>query len=138
MVDEVTTLKKNLLTEMRLLKGDNDVGVKKFAYINIVSLVNQIKKLDDNFTFDDTELNKYSAFRPDNMPESMKKVKWISEETPYNDLETRYKYYIKTAMSIVQKRFPAIDTDSDKFGLIVNATTANLIQVDLVDALKNN
>ena len=129
MSDEVTELKKNLIEEMRLLKGGNDASVKKHAYANIVSTVNKLQKLDSKFEFNSKVLEPFSAFRPDSIPKIMKKVKWPIHDTNVDIGNTKGEYNNKVALAvkIVSERHPELDTDSDKFGTIVNATVANLI-----------
>jgi len=129
---ELVKLKKALVEEWRLLQSDNDVGTKKSAYKNIVNLSNELREQDKGFSLDERALEKYKEFRPDDLPELNKKVKWAKYDTDRplgskGELENEYNYFVQTAVRIVSKRIPDTDTDTDKFGTIVNATIANLI-----------
>lgn len=129
-------LKKKLTEELRLLEGDNDQGTKKSAYANIVKLVNEITLKDKNFSFNEKVLEKYSAFRPDDVPAMLKKVKWETGKVN-ESLINSYSSYVATARHIVDNRFPNEDSDGNVYGQIVNATTANLIQIDLINAIQD-
>lgn len=126
---ELVKLKKALVGEWRILQGNNDVGSKRSAYKNIVNLSNELRDKDKGFFLDERALEKYKEFRPDDLPELNKKVKWAKhdESGELGDLENDYNLFVETAVEIVSKRIPDTDTDTDKFGTIVNATIANLI-----------
>lgn len=135
MSDEVTALKKKLVESWRNLQDTSkSKNERTGAYENVVVISNEIRKVDKSFSLDEKALEKYSEFKPKNAPQLDKKVKW-TDKNPLENLEKTYDLYVATAKHIVSKRLPNEDTDTDKFGTIVNATTANLIQIGLIEQL---
>lgn len=123
-------LKKDLVKAWRSLEnkelGKND---KTDAYSNIIHLSNKLRESDKEFFLDEKALEKYKEFATDYTPQLNKKVKWAKHDKngKLGDLENDYNLFVETAVKIVSKRIPDTDTDTDKFGTIVNATIANLI-----------
>lgn len=130
---EILELKKQLTSFWRDLQdGTKTSEVRMNAYSGVISTTNKLRELDKNFALDEKALEKFIEFKPDNVEQLDKKVKWVKMATG-TKLEDDYNQYVGIALSIVTKRHPELDTDNDKFGTIVNATTANLIQADLIN-----
>lgn len=129
----IVDMKKDMTKAWRILEGDFSKKQKEDAYNSIIILTNTIRETDKEFTLNDKALEKYKEFKPKDTPQLDRKVKWAKYDSSdrslgeRGDLENEYNYFIQTAVRIVSKRLPDVDTDSDKFGTIVNATVANLI-----------
>ncbi len=123
---DLITLKKDIINAWRDLKNDNLTDEKRVkAYNEVVFLTGEIRKQDKNFSANEIILGKYKQFKGDT-PDVERKVRWV-KATVMTSLKKEYNYYVATALEIVSERHPDLDSDTDKFGTIVNATVANLI-----------
>lgn len=126
-MSDITELKKQLVSYWRDLQDESKSDdFRTTSYRGVVSTTNKIRELDKTFALDEKALEKYIKFRPTDVEKLDKKVKW-TDEGSYLNLITKYNSYVSTAVEIVKSRHPELDTDTDKFGTIVNATVANLI-----------
>lgn len=125
----IVDMKKDMTKAWRILEGDFSKKQKEDAYNSIIILTNTIRETDKEFTLNDKALEKYKEFKPKDAPRLDRKVKWAKYDKngKLGDLENDYNLFVETAVKIVSKRIPDTDTDTDKFGTIVNATIANLI-----------
>lgn len=129
MEKEVVLLKKEIVQAWRNLKNDNlNTKDRREAYKNVVHLTSEIRKHDKDFSANALILGKYIEFKHDTKEELERKVKW-TESKVITGLQKEYNYFIATALTIVSERHPDLDTDTDKFGTIINATVANLISL---------
>jgi len=129
----IVRVKNALVQQWRILASDTNVHDKEIAYKNIIDYTNEIREHDKEFTLNEKALENYKEFKPKDAPQLDRKVKWAKYDESNRglgetgDLEDQYNYYVHIAVRIVSKRHPDLDTDTDKFGTIVNATVHNLI-----------
>lgn len=129
--------KQDITINLRTLRNKKESKeFRQIAYANIVRLIPIIEKGDKDFKFNYSVLDEYKEFKTDKVPVLKPKVNWPTCDID-PQLVTKYNTYVATAYNIVTNRLPKLDPQTDNFGIINNATIANLIQVDLVQALQS-
>ena len=126
----IPVMKEKLANAYRILNTSSaDEIDKKNAYAEVIKLGKEIQTYEKDFSLDLEALKKFDKYATEKV---VPKVVWKSDEETLGTLEQTYYNYVKLALNIVRKRLPHESDQSDKFGTIVNATIANLIQADLI------
>jgi len=128
-MSNIADLKSSLVKAWRDLKNEKlDADIRKAAYADIITISEQVSKLDSNFGMSTEMLEKYKTFASKQV---VPRVIWPKHDTnsQFEELETQFDKIIALAVKIVHKRLPREPQDSDKFGTIVNATTSHLIRL---------
>ena len=123
----VDELKTKLIQVWRDLKNKDLLDDhRSAAYADIVNLSEEITKLDNTFEMDTKMLEQYKPFKS---AEVKPRVQWpeYKDDSEFKRLENQFYRLTTLAVKISHKRLPRMPQDSDKFGQIVNATTAHLI-----------
>ena len=126
-MNKTNELKTKLIKALRDLKSDKlSTESRKNAYAEVVDTSDKLSELDSSFKMDQKVLEKYKEFKS---KEIVPRVVWpeydVSEQ--FKELEEHFDHLTALALKIVQKRLPREPQDSEKFGMIVSATTGHLV-----------
>ena len=135
MTDEnkkVYEIMQNLKIEWSILKDDTkDKGARLGACARICKLSEEAKELNPNFEIIDMNNTKYAEFLPEKYV-AKSDVNW---DRPILKVERDYENTVNIVFDLEQIAFawtkfrlPKERTDSQKFGMIVNANTEKLLK----------
>lgn len=122
-------LKSKLAKAWRDLKNNKfDTDIRKAAYADIVTISEQVTKLDPDFKMSTDKLEIYKEFKSKDV---ILRVVWPKYDGngQFKELEKYFDHLTALAVKIVHRRLPREPQDSEKFGMIVSATTDKLIQL---------
>lgn len=131
MTNEALVEKMKLLKQhWGVLKGDKSSETDmKISYESIMDLQAEIQELDPKFNAIDLSNTKYAEFAPKHFKSKVKpNIVWPVWDGKFglnerNNLER----WTSLAVAITKERLPTEPEDSQKFGMIVSATTDKLL-----------
>lgn len=126
----IIELKSKLVKAWRDLKNDKlDADNRKAAYADVVTISDEVMKLDPKFKMNIEMLEKYKEFKS---KEVVPRVLWpkYDGDKQFVELENHLEKLTALAVHITKKRLPRELQDSQLFGMIVSATTDKLIALE--------
>lgn len=123
---------KFLKQHWKVLKDEKaNVNDKKISYEKIMTLQSEIQELDPTFNVIDLETTKYAEFKSKNFKSNLKSnVNWPKWDGKFGEREMKeLEKWTAVAVQITRDRLPLEPEDSQKFGMIVSATTDKLLTI---------
>lgn len=129
--EALVEIMKNLKTQWGFLKDESKAKVdKRQACKRIIELSTEAKNLDPKFEFIDMNNTQYAEFVPATYKVASN-VNWGDDwDGKFGKQEMeRLAKFTALAVYITRQRLPKEPDDSQKFGMIVSATTDKLIAI---------
>lgn len=129
-MSSIIELKSKLVEAWRDLKNDKlDAENRKAAYADVVTISDEVSKLDSKFNMNTEMLEKYKEFKSKKV---IPRVLWpkYKDDKQFAELESHLEKLTVLAVHITKKRLPREPQDSQLFGMIISATTDKLIALE--------